>query len=250
MAEICRIHRLGNIDYLQAWELQNRLAEEIARGVRPPTLLLLEHPHTYTFGRRGQVENLLWDEAELEKRGVSLHWVDRGGDITYHGPGQLVGYPLLPLAIPGLRQDEKNSPIPRADYIGYLRRLEEVLIHTLASLNVPAVRVEGLTGVWVLPQAVPDPAKSPPTQSLPAAKIAAIGVKVDARGVTRHGFALNIDTDPEYWQGIIACGIVDHVVISLAELIDPPPAAARVMEAVIESFGAVFQYEVQEAVLL
>jgi lipoyl(octanoyl) transferase len=249
MAEICRVYRLGKIDYLPAWELQNRLAEEIASDRHPPALLLLEHPHTYTFGRRGQVENLLWDEPELEKRGVSLHWVDRGGDITYHGPGQLVGYPLLSLGIQGLRQVDKHNPIPRADYIGYLRRLEEVLIRSLASFDVPAVRIEGLTGVWIQPQADPGLGNHPSEQSQPAAKIAAIGVKVDARGVTRHGFALNIDTDREYWQGIIACGIGDHPVINLSELINPLPATARVMDAVVESFGAVLQYEMQETTL-
>ncbi len=224
MTEICRVHRLGRIDYLQAWELQNRLAEEIARGARPPSLLLLEHPHTYTFGRRGQVENLLWDETELEARGVNLHWVDRGGDITYHGPGQLVGYPLLPLAIQGLRPDVKNNAIPQVDYIGYLRRLEEVLIRSLAALDVPAQRIAGLTGVWIQPQAGLDAANRPFEKPQPAGKIAAIGVKVDAHGVTRHGFALNIDTDPEYWQGIIACGIIDHPVVNLSDLIIPAPA--------------------------
>jgi lipoyl(octanoyl) transferase len=237
MAEICQVHRLGAIDYLPAWELQNRLADEIARGRRPATLLLLEHPHTYTFGRRGQVENLLWGEDELRRRGVSLHWVDRGGDITYHGPGQLVGYPLLPLAIDGLHQNDQH--IPQADYVGYLRRLEEMLIRALAVFGVSAIRLEGLTGVWVQ-SAV---AQSEPS---PAAKIAAIGVKVDARGVTRHGFALNIDTDPEYWQGIIACGIGDHPVINLADLIESPPPMGQVMDAVTESFGDVFQYEMQE----
>ena len=235
------MHHLGRMAYLQAWELQNKLAEEIASGERPPTLLLLEHPHTYTFGRRGQIENLLWDETELERRGVSLHWVDRGGDVTYHGPGQLVGYPLLPLAIQGLRIGEKSSRIPHADYIGYLRQLEEVIIRSLAVFGVSAGRIEGLTGVWVQPEA------GNRFENSPAAKIAAIGVKVDARGMTRHGFALNIDSDPEYWQGIIACGIVDHSVINLSDLSDPPPAMDQVMDAVVEHFGVVFQYEMMEA---
>ena len=226
---------------MQAWELQNKLAEEIANGERPPTLLLLEHPHTYTFGRRGQIENLLWDETELERRGVSLHWVDRGGDVTYHGPGQLVGYPLLPLAIQGLRIDEKSNRIPHADYTGYLRQLEEVIIRSLAVFGVSTGRIDGLTGVWVQPEA------GNRFENSPAAKIAAIGVKVDARGMTRHGFALNIDSDPEYWQGIIACGIVDHSVINLSELSDPPPAMDQVMDAVVEHFGVVFQYEMVEA---
>ena len=244
MAQICRVHRLGKIAYKPAWELQDRLAEEIARGDRPPTLLLLEHPHTYTFGRRGQVENLLWEEAELDRRGVSLHWVDRGGDITYHGPGQLVGYPLLPLAIDGLRRDEQNDRIPRADYIGYLRRLETALIRSLEVLGVKAVQIEGLTGVWVQPQTARLGAGHS-SEPQPAAKIAAIGVKVDARGITRHGFALNIDTDPTYWQGIVPCGIADHPVINLSELIDPP-AMSRVMDVVVASFGTVFGYDMQE----
>ena len=226
---------------MQAWELQNKLAEEIASGERPPTLLLLEHPHTYTFGRRGQAENLLWDEAELERRGISLHWVDRGGDVTYHGPGQLVGYPLLPLTIQGLCIDEKSSRIPHADYIGYLRQLEEVIIRSLADFGVSAGRIEGLTGVWVQPEA------GAWFERGPDAKLAAIGVKVDARGMTRHGFALNIDSDPEYWQGIIACGIVDHPVINLSELVDSAPSMNQVMDAVVECFGAVFQYDMVEA---
>src|SRR5512139_2458833 len=120
MAGICEVMRLGLVPYLEAWEYQNRLAEAIGRGRRPPTLLLLEHPHTYTFGRRGHPENLLWDAAELKRRGVSVYWVDRGGDVTYHGPGQLVGYPLLPLAPAGLHADPGHDPhLPQADYIGY-----------------------------------------------------------------------------------------------------------------------------------
>jgi len=241
MAEICQFHRLGVIGYLPAWELQNRLADEIARGTRPATLLLLEHPHTYTFGRRGQVKNLLWDEAELERRGVSLHWVDRGGDITYHGPGQLVGYPLLPLATGGLQRAEDDGHIPKADYVGYLRLLEEVLIRSLAVFGLPAQQLEGLTGVWVQPETKAGIRNGPP------AKIAAIGVKVDARGMTRHGFALNVATDPVYWQGLIACGIADHPVVNLADLIRPLPGMDQIMEAVTQSFGDVFQYQMQEA---
>ena len=98
----CHLHDLGLIDYDAAWGLQDRLAGEIARGERPPTLLLLEHPHTYTFGRSGQAANLLWSESELARRGAAVRWIDRGGDVTYHGPGQLVGYPLLPLGSPSV----------------------------------------------------------------------------------------------------------------------------------------------------
>jgi lipoate-protein ligase B len=216
------------------------MAGEIAGGVRPPTLLLLEHSHTYTFGRRGNAENLLWDEDELARRGVSVHWVDRGGDVTYHGPGQLVGYPLLPLAPIGWRAapGRANSHLPQADYVDYLRQLEATLIAALATLGIVAQRLEGITGVWV----------QPPTPS-PAAKIAAIGVKVDARGITRHGFALNVNPDMTYWQGIIGCGLKDHPTISLAELLDPAPSMETVMDAITVAFGRIFEKQmVAEAV--
>lgn len=236
----CEVHHLGRMDYQQAWQLQGGLAAEIARGERPPSLLLLEHPHTYTFGSKGRRENLLWDEAEQERRGVQLYWVDRGGDVTYHGPGQLVGYPLLPLAPGGLVQQAQNGKprLPQADYVGYLRRLEESLIVALGTLGVTGERVEGLTGVWVRPEA-----------SQPPAKIAAIGVKVDAHGISRHGFALNIDPDMSYWQGIVGCGLKDHAVTSLAALVDSPPTLQQVSEAVIAALGEVFGYQMSKAMV-
>ena len=137
MTQTCLVHRLGVIEYETAWRLQEKLAGEIAAGERPPTLLLLEHPHTYTFGRRGNIENLLWDEAELASRGIALHWVDRGGDVTYHGPGQLVGYPCCKLSANGLHRDPASgSPrLPQADYVGYVRKLEQALILGLACLG-------------------------------------------------------------------------------------------------------------------
>jgi lipoate-protein ligase B len=252
MREQCNLHWLGVMEYEPAWRLQDRLAAEIAAGQRPPTLLLLEHPHTYTFGRRGHPENLLWDPAELERRGVSVHWVDRGGDVTYHGPGQLVGYPLLPLAplplapLPlqplgagGLNASPGGEPrLPQADYIGYLRRLEETLITALACLGVAAQQIDGLTGVWVQSAISNQPSK-----------IAAIGVKVDARGVTRHGFALNVAPDMTYWEGIIGCGLKDATVTSLAGLLDPPPTMAQVRREVVAAFGEVFGYEMVESPL-
>jgi lipoate-protein ligase B len=216
--------------------LQNSLAAEIATGARPPSLLLLEHSHTYTFGRRGQAKNLLWDEQELTRRGAAVHWVDRGGDVTYHGPGQLVGYPLLPLGIPSLVEPTGGGPrLPQADYVGYVRRLEKALIQALENLGVSAHAASGMTGVWA-----PRPAGKP------AAKIAAIGVKVDARGVTRHGFALNVDPDMSYWQGIIACGLAGYEVASLAELLPNPPAMDTVVQAVTVAFGEIFEYQMVE----
>jgi lipoyl(octanoyl) transferase len=243
----CVVHWLGLMEYERAWRLQDVLAAEIAAGLRPPTLLLLEHPHTYTFGRRGHPENLLWDAAELKRRGVSVYWVDRGGDVTYHGPGQLVGYPLLPLAPAGLHTDTGHDPhLPQADYIGYLRRLEETLITALWRLGVPAQQIDGLTGVWVA-QSLRNQQSAISNQH---AKIAAIGVKVDARGVTRHGFALNVATDMAYWEGIIGCGLKDAPVASLAQLLDPPPTMEQVRQPVVAAFGEVFGYEMVEAQLV
>lgn len=240
---------LGMVPYQQAWDLQNRLAAEIAEGQRPPTLLLLEHPHTFTFGRRGQAENLLWDEAELIRRGVTVHWVDRGGDITYHGPGQLVGYPLIPLSPirqpdPLLRSvsnqeseeavavSERSPRIPAADYTGYLRNLESVLIKFLAQLGVPAFGLPGLTGVWTTPPGAHQPAK-----------IAAIGVKVDRFGITRHGFALNLMPDMTYFDGIIACGLAGHPVTSLSAHLSTPPIAATLAHPVAQIFCSQFGFD-------
>lgn len=242
METICQVHCLGSIDYKEAWDLQNTLATQIAVGQRPPTLLLLEHPHTYTFGRSGHPENMLWDQAELDSRGIAVHWVDRGGDVTYHGPGQLVGYPLLPLAPGGLRASvESGSPrLPQADYVGYIRKLEITLINALAVFEVQGQQVTGLTGVWADPPRG-EPGMGAHTQA--PAKIAAIGVKVDVKGISRHGFALNVNTDMLYWQGIIGCGLEDHAVISLADLIQPAPSMPAVIQAVTTAFGEVFGFE-------
>jgi lipoyl(octanoyl) transferase len=244
MENTCEVLQLGMVAYEKAWRLQEKLASEIAAEERPATLLLLEHPHTYTFGRRGKPENLLWDETERARRGIEVHWVDRGGDVTYHGPGQLVGYPLLPLAPGGLSASRPNSNprLPKADYIGYVRRLEQTLIITLAKLGLTAGQIEGLTGVWVQPDALSHCRACPPEMRVKPAKVAAIGVKVNARGVSMHGFALNVNPDMDYWQGIVGCGLKDYAVTSLAQLLDPPPDMDKVMEAVITAFGDVFGY--------
>ena len=236
---------LGLMEYERAWKLQDEYAREIAEGERPPTLLLLEHPHVYTFGRRGKQENLLWGESQLREKGIAIHWVDRGGDVTYHGPGQLVGYPLLPLGGVRNRETSDSSRIPDADYVGYVRKLEKTLIIALARLGLAAGQRSGLTGVWIqadvhsrCPRCKPEDRKKP-------AKIAAIGVKVDARGVSRHGFALNLNPDMEYWEGIIACGLQDEPVVSLADLFPDPPSMERVKEEVITAFSEVFGLEVK-----
>jgi lipoyl(octanoyl) transferase len=247
---IIEILDVGLIEYERAWKLQDEYAREIAEGKRPPTLLLLEHPHVYTFGRRGKQENLLWGESQLKEKGIAIHWVDRGGDVTYHGPGQLVGYPLLPLIPISQRErgrGEGESRIPDADYVGYVRKLEQTLIAALARLGLAAGQRPGLTGVWIqadvhsrCPRCKPEDRKKP-------AKIAAIGVKVDSRGISRHGFALNVNPDMEYWEGIIACGLQDEPVVSLADLFPEPPSMERVKREVVDAFGEVFGYKVLRA---
>src|SRR5512133_3868529 len=182
---------LGSIDYDVAWQLQNELSAAIAAGKQPPTLLLLEHPHVYTLGRQAHAENVLWDEAQRASRHITLRSVDRGGDVTYHGPGQLVGYPLLPLAPVGWTGER----LPQADYVGYVRKLEKMLIFALARLGVVAGQREGLTGVWVAADVWARCPRCDPRVKPAPAKIASIGVKVDVQGISRHGFALNIATD-------------------------------------------------------
>lgn len=232
------VENLGLIAYERAWKLQDSYAAEIAAGTRPPTLFLLEHPHVYTFGRRGQAENLLWNEAQLKEKGIAMHWVDRGGDVTYHGPGQLVGYPLIPLG----RVNAENK-IPQADYVGYVRKLEKTLIVALAHLGLVAGQQTGMTGVWVQADVWSRCPRCKPEDRHKPAKIAAIGVKVDAQGVSRHGFALNVDPDMSYWEGIIACGLADYPVASLADLLDPVPTMEKVKQEIIAAFGEVFGYK-------
>ena len=219
MRPICEVSTLGRVPYGEALELQNRLADERGKGGLD-RLLLLEHPHTYTLGSSAHDEHLLLPPAALERLGIEVVRADRGGDITYHGPGQLVGYPILQLQRDALR----------TDVVGYVRKLEQVLIATLADYGVSAKLIKGLTGVWV------DTAQG-------EAKIAAIGVRVNVRAVTKHGFALNLNTDLRYFGGIIPCGIRDKGVTSLAALLGAPVDEGEVTRRLIGHFGAVFDYE-------
>lgn len=252
---VCDVLDFGLIEYERAWKLQDQYAAEIAAGTRPPTLLLLEHPHVYTFGRKGHAENLLWGEQKLKEKGIAIHWVDRGGDVTYHGPGQLVGYPLLPLGTPlHIPQNSKNlggekegGRIPDADYVGYVRKLEKTLIVALANLGLAAGQRSGLTGVWVQADVYSRCPRCKPEDREKPAKIAAIGVKVDVNGVSRHGFALNVNPDMGYWDGIIACGLADEPVVSLADLFAQPPDMDRVKNEIIAAFHGVFGYEMKQA---
>jgi lipoyl(octanoyl) transferase len=240
---------LGLIDYDAAWSLQDEFAAEIGAGKRGPTLLLLEHPHIYTFGKAGNASNLLLDATQLKQRDISVRWVDRGGDVTYHGPGQLVGYPLLPLgrlveAAPDPEDSrEPGIRIPRADYVGYVRTLERALITTLAHLGIAAAQIPRLTGVWVQPDVYSRCSRCRPEDRQKPAKIAAIGVKVDSRGVSRHGFALNVDPDMAYWDGIIPCGLTDYPIASVADLVPEPPPMSEIKRVVARSLADDLGYE-------
>ena len=239
-----QIHDLGLIDYETAWKLQDEYAEQIAEGTRPPTLLLLEHPHVYTFGRKGNADNLLWNEIQLKEKGISTHWVDRGGDVTYHGPGQLVGYPLIGLQrLPTLqsrsRETSDSIHIPQADYVGYIRKLEEMLINVLMGYGIASGQIPGKTGVWIQADVHSRCVNCSPADRQKPAKIAAIGVKVDVNGVTRHGFALNVNPDMGYWNGIIPCGLPEPVV-SLADLLEPAPTMGDVKERISQAFYKTF----------
>jgi lipoyl(octanoyl) transferase len=173
----CELVNLGRIGYARALALQANLVERRKRGEIPDQLLIVEHPHVITMGRNGHSENVLASPEILERSGIELHYIDRGGDVTYHGPGQIVGYPIL-----DLREWQR-------DVGAYLRALEQTLIETLAEFGIAAGRMPGATGVWV-----------------EGAKIAAIGVHI-SRWVTSHGFALNLDTDLDYFKYIVPCGL-------------------------------------------
>jgi lipoyl(octanoyl) transferase len=233
---VCDVHWLGQIDYETAWKLQNQAAGEIAANKRNPTLFLLEHPHTFTLGKRAESNNILWDEITLKERGVTVRQADRGGDVTYHGPGQLVGYPILPLALPA----EQGGKIPQADYVGYIRKLEETLILALEDFGILASVISGLTGVWV---SADELFKREIEASQPA-KIASIGVKVDARGMTRHGFALNVNPDMSYWEGIIPCGLSGVKMVSIENLIRPLPPMKDLINSIALAFAKSFNYKI------
>jgi len=229
MVKTLEVQKLGLVPCQEAWALQDRLAERIAGENQPETLLLLEHPHTYTLGRRGHAENILWSQEQLDAKGVKVVWVDRGGDITYHGPGQLVGYPLLRLAPIGWH----GSRLPQVDYVGYIRKLETVLIETLKNFGISAIRVCGKTGVWADPKGVGG-----------LEKIASIGVKVDSRGISRHGFALNVDPDMSYWEGIVPCGLEGVRMTSMRQILSATVANKELIDVLIHRFGKAFQRRV------
>ncbi len=203
----CRIIRAGVVDYREAWNWQVRIADGIRDGSQPETLLLLEHPHTYTRGRLAPDSDLLLDEATLSARGITVVETDRGGLITYHGPGQLIAYPII-------RLRGRGGPH------WYVRTLERVIINVLADFRLDATTVEGRTGVWTADG---------------QRKIAAIGVKI-AGGVAYHGFAINVDPDLAMFDGIVPCGISDRAVTSMAAELDATVEIATVADCVARRF--------------
>ena len=217
--ELLDVQWLGRVDYIAARELQESLAIERAESLIPDSLLLLEHPHTITFGRSGKGENLLCTPEQLHKEGVKVYRTNRGGDVTYHGPGQLVGYPVVSL---------RNRP---GRVGGYLRDLERMLILTLAHYGLTAGTIKGLTGVWIGDE-----------------KIAAIGIRVNSKGISGHGFALNVTTDLSYFGKIIPCGIVDKGVTSMEKVLGRPVPLLDVADEVAAAFSRIFGSEFSEMV--
>lgn len=209
------LRRLGRVRYREALELQEDLVRARRSGSVPDTLILLEHPHVVTLGSGASDAHVLAGPQERARLGIELFETGRGGDVTYHGPGQLVGYPIL-----DLKPD-------RTDLHRYLRDLEEVLILAAGSLGVPARRVEGLTGVWT-----------------DRGKLGAIGVRVSSGWITSHGFALNVHTDLSYFETIVPCGIAEGDVTSLKRELGRTVSMDEAEEAVSQAFGAVFDARV------
>jgi len=218
---IISVVQLGRVDYPSATRLQQTLVELRKQRRITDTLLLLEHQPVITLGRNATRKNVIASEEQMQRAGVEIFECDRGGDVTYHGPGQLVGYPIF---------DLRDRP-KRMGAVDYVRYIEEVLIRTCADHGVPVQRIRGRTGVWTSAEA----------------KIAAIGVHI-SRGVTSHGFALNVTTDLDHFKLIVPCGIADKPVTSLhramAEHGRSAPAIDQVAEVVVRNFGKVFESQI------
>lgn len=212
----CAVRDLGRMRYAEAFAMQQLLVEQRKRGEIPDQLLFVEHPHVVTMGRNGRSENLLAAPELLERAGIEFHSTDRGGDVTYHGPGQIVGYPIV-----DLREWKR-------DVLAYVRAIEDVLTGALAEFGIKGDRLAGATGVWV-------------GTGENAAKVAAIGVHV-SRWVTSHGFALNLDTDLSYFRYIVPCGLTKPVTSMRA--LGGHAERGEVVEALVRSFGKVFGREI------
>ncbi len=242
---------LGRVDYGEGLQLQAEMAALVAEGRLDNVLLLLEHPPVLTLGRNANRANVLATDELLARRGVTLHEINRGGDVTYHGPGQLVGYPIFDL------RTLKNPNGGRMGPVDFVRGIEEALIRLCAGYGVAAGRMEGLTGVWCgnagnrdqgsgISSAVEQDVAPHPGPAGPERKIGAIGIHV-AKGITSHGFAFNVTTDLRDFELIVPCGIPDHAVTSLErELAHPEdlPALEAVAHQAARQFGLVFDQQI------
>ena len=217
----CHIVELGLIGYSEAWALQKRLVVARKAGAIEDVLLLCEHPHVITLGRNAKREHLLASEHVLQQKGVELHATDRGGNITYHGPGQVVGYPIL------------NLGAIRRDVVWYVRMLEEAMIRATGEFGVEAVRENGKTGIWV-------------RAANSAEKLAAIGVHI-SRWVTSHGFAYNVSTDLRFFDLIVPCGLADRKPTSLEKILGRGTERREVTPHLVKHFGEVFGLEMKPA---
>ncbi len=214
----CQIIRLGTVEYHRAWELQVELAAKVHDGAQPNTLLLLEHSPVYTKGRLSKPEHILLSDEELRQKGIGVYEADRGGQVTFHGPGQLVAYPVVDLR-------EWGGPVK------YVRTLERIIVDSLADFKITAETIDGITGVWV-----------------DGAKIAAIGVKI-SRGVAYHGFAINVTTDLSYYSHIVPCGIADRPVTSMAKVLGEDVDMGMAQYSLAYQFGKGMGFRMVEAEL-
>ena len=219
---ILNLLQFGRVPYGEGLALQKALIEARYESRIGNTLVLLEHPPVLTLGRNASRSNIVVSDQFLAYRQVEIHEINRGGDVTYHGPGQLVGYPIVDL----------RSFTPRLGAVEYVRMMEEALIRSCGDFGIKTTRVAGRTGVWTMAGG-----------SIQEKKIAAIGVHI-SRGITSHGFAFNVNPDLRDFQLIVPCGIADREVTSLEREVDPPPAMDAVRNAVARQFSHVFQSQV------
>jgi lipoyl(octanoyl) transferase len=224
LMKICHIVDLGLVGYADAWELQKRVVSARKAGLVENVLLLCEHPHVITLGRNGKRENLLASEQVLRQKNVEFHASDRGGDITYHGPGQIVGYPIL------------NLGAIRKDVGWYVRALEEVMIRASAEFAITAERVAGRTGIWV---------GKPDAGNNQEEKLGAIGVHL-SRWVTSHGLAYNVATDLRYFDLIVPCGITGRKATSLEKLLNRAVKRQEAIPPLVQNFAEVFEFEMRQ----